>query len=190
MTLADPSPAIRSIPRRSLGAPDRSWHLKAGFTLLELMVVIMLLSILLGFAVPAFQKGGGAASAGGAARGLLQAVQKLKTAALSRQQIHKLHLDLDAGRVWVTRDANVSDGDAAPRQSEWALPEDIQIAFVRFPDNREFSSGTVELAFYPQGYSDRAIVRLEDGTGAPTDLIIEAFLPMALIAANHETTAF
>lgn len=191
MTLAEQPPAIRSAPGRSLGATGRPSHSRAGFTLLELMVVIMLLSILLGFAIPAFQKGGGADSAEDAARGLLHAVQKLKTAALSRQQIHKLHLDLDAGRIWVTRDANVSaDVDAPPRQSEWALPDDIQIAFVRFSDNREFRSGTVVLAFYPQGYSDRAIVRLNDGGDAPTDLIIEAFLPMALIADNHETTAF
>jgi Tfp pilus assembly protein FimT len=154
------------------------------------MVVIMLLSILLGFAIPAFQKGGGTDSADDAARGLLHAVKKLKTAALSRQQIHKLHLDLDAGRIWVTRDASADTGDAPPRQSEWTLPDDIQIAFVRFPDNREFRSGTVVLAFYPQGYSDRAIVRLEDDGSAPTDLVIEAFLPMALIASNHETTAF
>jgi prepilin-type N-terminal cleavage/methylation domain-containing protein len=190
MPLANPPPTIQFMPQRLPRAAGSFSHPEAGFTLLELMVVIILLSILLGFAIPAFQKGGGADSADDAARYLLHAVKKLKTAALNRQQIHKLHLDLGAGRIWVTRGSNASADDPPPPQSEWVLPDDIHIASVRFPDNREIRTGTVVIAFFPQGYSDRAIVRLSDDGNTPTDLIIEAFLPMALIASNHETTAF
>jgi prepilin-type N-terminal cleavage/methylation domain-containing protein len=165
-------------------------HPAAGFTLLELMVVIMLLSILLGFAIPAFQKGQGKQASGDAVRGLLHAVRELKAAALRRQEILKLHLNLDENRIWVTHEGKGQEESGQDPPSDWTLSDDVQIAHVRFPDNREIRSGNVVIVFYPQGYSDRAIVRLIDGGSEPTDLVVEAFLPMAFIAAKHETTAF
>jgi hypothetical protein len=48
----------------------------------------------------------------------------------------------------------------------------------------------VTINFYPQGYSDRAIVRLAGDGKQHTDLVIEAFLPMALIASGDGPPAF
>lgn len=156
----------------------------AGFTLLELIVVIMLLTILLGFAIPAFKADHTGGSRDLITRELLQAVKKLKIAALRRQTVHALHMNLDQNRIWVTRAEEVAaDDDTAPQpQWERTLPEGIRIEHVRFPDNREVRSGSVVIAFYPQGYSDRAVIRLSDDTDTTTDLVVEAFLPMALIA--------
>jgi prepilin-type N-terminal cleavage/methylation domain-containing protein len=163
----------------------------AGFTLLELIVVIMLLTILLGFAIPAFRGVGFMGSRDKAARELLYTVKKLKIEALSRQRMLKLHLDLDAGRIWVTREAEGNaEGAVPPPESEWTLPEDVRIAEVRFPDDREIRSGTAAIAFYPQGYSDRAAIRLTDGDSTPTQVVVEAFLPMALVASDPNATVF
>ncbi|MGD9251370.1 MAG: prepilin-type N-terminal cleavage/methylation domain-containing protein, partial [Desulfobacterales bacterium] len=164
----------------------------AGFTLLELIVVILLLSILLGFAIPAFQAGNVGGSPDSVARELAHAVKRLKIAALHRQSIHRLHLDLNQNRIWVTREEKAAPDDEAapPRQSERILPEDIRIAQVRFADDREVRSGTAEIAFYPQGYSDRAVIRLTDDGDMTIDLIVEAFLPMALIAEEGSATVF
>mgnify|MGYP000290701096 CR=1 FL=1 len=161
-----------------------------GFTLLELIVVILLMTILLGFAIPAFQGGALTGSRDNVARELLSAVQKLKTAALRRQSLHTLHLDLDQGRLWVTREDQRDNEEAPEQASEWKLPDATRIAQVRFPGDREIRSGTVAINFYPQGYSDRAIVRLGGDGKQHTDLVIEAFLPMALIASGDGPPAF
>jgi prepilin-type N-terminal cleavage/methylation domain-containing protein len=161
-----------------------------GFTLLELIVVILLMTILLGFAIPAFQGGALTGSRDNVARELLSAVQKLKTAALRRQSLHKLHLDLDRGRLWVTREDQRADEEAPEQPSEWKLTDATRIAQVRFPGDREIRSGTVAINFYPEGYSDRAIVRLAGDGKQYTDLVIEAFLPMALIASGDGPPAF
>jgi prepilin-type N-terminal cleavage/methylation domain-containing protein len=162
----------------------------AGFTLLELIVVILLLTILLGFAIPAFRSDNFMGSRDKVTRELMHAVKKLKIEALSRQRIYTLHLDLDADRIWMTHAAEGSDSAAPPPPSEWSLPDDIRIAHVRLPGNREISAGIVAIAFYPQGYSDRALIRLTDGGNTPTDVVVEAFLPMALIASNPNATTF
>ena len=155
-----------------------------GYTLLELIVVLLMLSILLGFAIPAFQAGRVAGSQDSIARELLHAVNKLKIAALNRSRIHKLHLSLDENRIWVTHEDEMGDPKTGPPQTEQTLPDNIRIASVRFPGNREIRSGMVAIAFYPQGYSDRAVIRLSDGGSSPIDLVIEAFLPMAFIASQ------
>ncbi len=161
-----------------------------GFTLLELIVVILLLSILLGFAVPAFRDGGFTASKDSAAREILHSIKKLKITALNRQSIHKLHLSLSENRMWITREDKPGD-EAPPRQlSERSLANDVRIAHVRFPGDRVVRTGEAVIAFYPQGYSDRAVIRLTDGDHTPTDLVVEAFLPMALIVSNDGAADF
>ncbi len=161
-----------------------------GYTLLELIVVILLLSILLGFAIPAFQTGGLAGSKDSTARELMHAVNKLKMDALSRRRINKLHLNLDENRIWVTRDADISDTGELPNESAHVLPGDIRIASVRFAGRPEIRTGVTAIAFYPQGYSDRAVIRLTDGGPEPVDLVIEAFLPTARITDPGDAAVF
>ena len=184
---APPPPGIQAIRRPDSTACRRVTA--GGFTLLELIVVILLLTILLGFAIPAFQAGGASGSQDRVARELLHAVKKLKIAALNRQSIHRLHLDLDENRIWVSRDDRNSD-PASPRQSERILPDDIRIGHVHFAGREEIRSGVAVIAFYPQGHSDRAVIRLTDGRSKPIDLVVEAFLPMALIVSDNDTAAF
>jgi prepilin-type N-terminal cleavage/methylation domain-containing protein len=161
-----------------------------GFTLLELIVVILLLSILLGFAVPAFRDNSVTTSKDSAARELLQIIRKLKIAALNHQSIHRLHLSLSENRIWITREDKPGEQTTSRRVPERTLSNAIRIDYVRYPGDRVVRSGEAVIAFYPQGYSDRAVIRLTDGGRTPIDLVVEAFLPMALIASNESATDF
>lgn len=164
---------------------------RGGFTLLELIVVILLLTILLGFAIPAFQNPSLSDSPEGAARQLVSAVNRLKIAALDRQSTHTLHLNLDQDRLWVTREAlPTEDPPGDNPSSEWALGDDLRITRVRFGQDREMRSGTATIGFYPQGYSDRAVVQLTGNAGPSIELVIEAFLPTAFIATEKRPAPF
>jgi prepilin-type N-terminal cleavage/methylation domain-containing protein len=153
----------------------------AGFTLLELTVVMLLLSILLGFALPAIRGGEIMASRAGVARKIAWAVKQLKQDALARQTSHTLHLDLTAGRIWATREQGPDETAAEQGADPWALPDGIRIEGVHFPNGDAIRTGEVTLGFYPRGYSDRAIIRLQADNGDFTDILIETFLPFALI---------
>ena len=162
---APPPPGIQAI--RHPGSTACRRGTAGGFTLLELIVVILLLTILLGFAIPAFQAGGASGSQDRVARELLHAVKKLKIAALNDR----------------------NSDPAPPGQFERILPDDIRIEHVRFAGREEIRSGVAVIAFYPQGHSDRAVIRLTDGSSKPIDLVVEAFLPMALIASDNDAAA-
>lgn len=162
----------------------------AGFTLLELMVVILLMSILLGFAIPAIQGGTFMDSRASAARKIVWAVKTLKLDALTRQAPQTLHLNLDAGQIWATS-GRLPDGPQENRRTEpWALPEGTRIDHILFPDQREIRAGIVEIGFYAQGYSDRAIIRLGGDGDDQTDILIETFLPFARILDEGDGAAF
>jgi Tfp pilus assembly protein FimT len=162
-----------------------------GFTLFELIVVILLLTILLGFAIPAFQGNSLSGSPEGGARQLVSAVNRLKIAALNRQSTHTLHVNLDQRHLWVTREEEKPEGEAdSPHIAKWAMLEDWRIAQIRLPDDRVIRSGTVTINFYPQGYSDRAIVQIAGDGGLLLDTVIEAFLPTAFIASEDDPPAF
>ncbi|MFT3758003.1 type II secretion system major pseudopilin GspG [Thauera sp.] len=52
MSIATPSPAAISIPRRPSALPFRREHLPRGFTLIEVMIVIVILGVLAALVVP------------------------------------------------------------------------------------------------------------------------------------------
>jgi Tfp pilus assembly protein FimT len=154
---------------------------------LELIVVILLLTILLGFAIPAFQTNSLSDSPEGAARQLASVVNRLKIVSMDRQRRHTLHMDLDRGRLWVTReDEAAEDRPDDSQPAEWSIDGDWRITQVRLPGDRDLRSGSVAVGFYPQGYSDRAVIELAGAGEPPIELVIEAFLPTAYIESpNH-----
>jgi prepilin-type N-terminal cleavage/methylation domain-containing protein len=161
-----------------------------GFTLLELMVVILLLSVLLGFAIPAIQGGTFMESRTSAARKIVWAVKNLKLNALTRQETHTLHLDLDAGQIWANRGRLADTTQENRRPDAWALPEGTRIDRIQFPDQDDIRAGIVEIGFYAPGYSDRAIIRLAGDSGDRTYILIETFLPSARILDEDDGAAF
>jgi hypothetical protein len=97
---------------------------------------------------------------------------------------------LDTSRLWVTRGDDPADGEDDQPHDVWQLPEGIRIDRVLFPDQREIAAGEVEIGFYPQGFSDRAVIRLSDEDDVQTDILVEAFLPFARILAEDDGAAF
>jgi prepilin-type N-terminal cleavage/methylation domain-containing protein len=177
------------IPERH-GRTKTSRQGAPGFTLLELAVVMLLLSILLGFALPAILGGDMLASRAGTARKIAWAVKQLKHDALTRQTPHRLHFDLDAGRIWATREHGPNDTADEKQTDPWALPEGMRIESIEFPRGETLQTGEVMIGFYPQGHSDRALVRLRADNGDHTDILIETFLPFARILDGTEETGW
>ncbi len=154
-----------------------------GFTLLELIVVITLLSIMLMFAIPRFQSSTFSNGPEKTSRWLLANVQALKIRAWREKKNYILETDIDAGKFTILEDIlidqNADEEKPKKKEKSHSLPEGVTIADVEFPGIDKIASGTAKIHFHAKGYSDKALIHLKTAEGDRLTFLIEPFLPRA-----------
>ena len=148
----------------------------AGFTLIELIVVIALMGLMLVFSLPRLQNNPFLDDTKKSSRWLINKVQTLKESAMRDQKRYTLHFDLDSGRVWETSEAMSQEDIENSFMNSYTLPDDLRIVDIEYPTTGKVYSGQAEIIFYKAGYTSKALVHMQDGD---TDLsfLIEPFLP-------------
>ena len=57
------------------------------------------------------------------------------------------------------------------------LPEDVELTGVEFPIRGKMSSGQAQIYFYAKGYSDKALIHMQEDNQRRVSFLIEPFLP-------------
>ena len=159
MTIANPTPKM------------------AGFTILELVVVMLLITIILGVAIPRFQTDVLQDPSKKLSRWMISTVKNLRGLAIQKQVRQTLVVDFDGNRLWTTGEDMSEEALAAAPENAYTLPDDLRIVDVLFPDEERTSSGTVDINFYPAGFSDQVVIRLENSQAERFSYLIEPLLP-------------
>ncbi len=147
-----------------------------GFTLIELIVVMALIGIMLFVAIPSFQHVL-TDDTRKASQWIMVQVPRLKARAVSEKKVYVLHIDLDDNLLWISNGAMPDDDDSGlKREHEKAFSEDSVLLDVAYPGDETIDSGQADIYFYPKGYSDKAIIHMEDDDGAYRSFLIEPFL--------------
>ena len=134
-----------------------------------------LIGIMLFFSLPRLQNNPFLDDTKKSARWLIDEVQILRENAVRDQKQYTLHLDLDRGRMWETNESmSPEDLESAELQS-YALPDGMRIVDLEYPSRGKIDSGQAEILFYKAGYSDKALIHLQDGD-AYQSFLIEPFL--------------
>ena len=147
-----------------------------GFTLIELIVVISLMGLMLFFTLPRMGDNPFLDDSKQSSRWLIGKVQMLKESAIRDQKQHSLHFDLDSGLIWETNESmTVEDREEAALNSSYSLPDDLRIIDIEYPQKGKVNTGQAEITFYKAGYTDKALVHMqEDDTYM--SFLIEPFL--------------
>jgi Tfp pilus assembly protein FimT len=141
-----------------------------------LIVVIALISIMLMIAIPRLEGGRFSDGSNETARWIIANVRNLKAKAVIERKTYLLNVSPDIQRIWIT-EAGMADAEAdASREDGYALPRGVNIDHVAFSQNERLSSGTIPIAFYAKGYSDKAVIRLRTSDGDRLAFFIEPFL--------------
>jgi prepilin-type N-terminal cleavage/methylation domain-containing protein len=147
----------------------------AGYTLLELIVVMALIGIVFFFAIPRFEGSFLLDDANQSSRWLMGRLQSLREDALRTRRLQVLHVDLDTGRLWTT-----SEG-MSPEQVEIALRRAQvpagggRVFAVEFAGQPRVSAGRADIRFFGDGHTDRVLIHLRTGDAA-SSFLLEPFL--------------
>jgi len=158
-----------------------------GFTLIELIVVMTLISIMLFFAIPRFRQA--VLSDGGkrAARQIMMQVPILKDKAVREQKRYELHIDLESNRVWATDESMTEDSISTAEENAFEAASGILFTDVEYPQTGKISAGVAIISFYKKGYSDKAIIHIDDeDSEIQRSLLIEPFFSTVKLYETYE----
>ncbi|MFO7713381.1 prepilin-type N-terminal cleavage/methylation domain-containing protein [Desulfosarcina sp.] len=148
----------------------------SGFTLIEMVVVTALISIMLVVAVPRLSVGLFSDGTDETARWIIANCRTLKEKAVVDQKIYLLNVSPDVQRLWITEAGMAETEASTAREEGYRLPRGVTIDHVAFSQAERISGGTISIGFYPQGYSDKAVIRIRNDNGDRLAFYIEPFL--------------
>lgn len=123
---------------------------------------------------------------------ILLNVKSLKGKAVREQTKKILAVDIDNNQMWIFSEPESAEsvqsenapGDA-PEKNEYKLPDGFRLMDVEFLNNEKISSGIAEIHFYAQGYSDKALIHVEDRDENRYSYLVEPFLLHVKIEAQY-----
>jgi len=92
------------------------------------------------------------------------------------QKRYTLHFDLDSGMVWETNEAMSQEDIENSLMDSYTLPDDLRIVDIEYPVTGKIYSGRAEITFHKAGYTNKALVHMQDGD-KDLSFLIEPFLP-------------
>jgi len=130
---------------------------RSAFTLLELILVMVLISVLLGVAAPSLRGFHGARRTADAAARMLSLTHYARSQAIAQGTVYRLNVDTGEKAYWLTAQIGGAyvelDNEFGRR---FALPETVDVA-ISTPWAGDQSP---YVQFYPSGRCDEAAVRL------------------------------
>ena len=155
----------------------------SGFTLIELLVVISLFSLMIAFSFPRLSGMFSDTDRDAIARWLIAQTTIARTKAVKEQKPYILRIDIGANTFSVSaaepsllREEAINDGELpeiemldsvntdseALAEPQLTLSDNVSILDVVFAGERPITMGRIDIRFYEQGYSDRAIIHIEE----------------------------
>ncbi len=145
----------------------------AGFTLIEISLVLLIIAIVLALAVPRLRSISGA-ELSAQARRLSNTFRYLRSEAILSGQVYQLRYDLNRQRYWAALDPESREEGDAGLGSEslirpLSLPSPVGISDIVLPETvGKVQGGVVWTNFYPDGVIDTTVIHLDDGRRAYT----------------------
>jgi len=156
-----------------------------GYTLIELVVVIALISTMLFFAMPKFRDNVLTDQVRKASRWIITQTRHLKQQSIREKKDYILHVDMDADKFWISNpDMEEEALEKAENEAYW-LSEDMEIIDVEFPGKGKISSGQADIYFYAKGYSDKALIHIQNDDDRQASFLIEPFLPQPKYSEDY-----
>lgn len=155
--------------------PHAGHILNAGFTMVELIIVVLIISVMVFFSVPVFKNSGFFQGRDKGVNQLILMIQSLKQRSIDHKKDYSLHFSQNTARVWIIDSAMDEQAREKAAENGMDLLGNWQLTQVKFPGDSQHNQRHPVIGFSQKGYSDMAIIHLTDGERS-VSLKIEPFL--------------
>lgn len=146
-----------------------------GYTLIELIVVLILLGLMFGLTVPRFRQAILSDSLDATALRLIGLVQDLRERAISDQVAYVLHFDIRARKIWAFANTATEEEQESARERAFELPVDVRIEDIwSWSSGKLYDEATIR--FSRKGYIEQSMIHLQSEDGRQLSLELTPFL--------------
>lgn len=153
---------------RSLGTTEK------GFTLIELMIVIAIIGITLGYIGPRIFSGIFASNMDRTARDITAMVQLARSSAVTQHKTYFIRFDLDDEKV-AMYPMPESSGQVPEMDKERKLADGVDLKSIKTPYQSEKDRGEMDLKVTSEGVVEQGVIYLEGSFGRIYTLVIKPF---------------
>ena len=158
---------------------------KQGYTLIELIVVIVMIGIILTFAAPRLRIAFLNDPLKTTARKMVGTLHNLRNEAVRQRQTYTLHFDLNSSKSWTTRDLMTVEEQTLVREHASSLPADVRIRDVWIKGKGKVVEGEATIRFTPRGYTQAAAVHLRSPDGREITLELSPFISKVTVIDKY-----
>ena len=146
-----------------------------GYTLIELIVVLVLLGLMFGLVIPKFRQAILSDSLNATSLRIIGLVENLREKAISDQVSYLLHLDIREGKVWAFASTASEEEQEQARARSYQLPLDVNIEDVwSWSSGKLYDETTIQ--FSRKGYIEQSMIHLQSEDGRQLSLELTPFL--------------
>ena len=155
-----------------------------GFTLLELLVVITLISLVTAITIPSIRTTLFSDQLKASARRLVGFINEVSQEAISSQVEHQVNFGLNKNEIWVGTGAAEDEEDQVG-QKRFKVPEQVKITEVVSVSSGNNAEGTVKLYFSKKGYVDKSAIHLRSDDGREMTIVLSPFMGATRIIDSY-----
>jgi prepilin-type N-terminal cleavage/methylation domain-containing protein len=146
-----------------------------GYTLIEVAVVVVLIGLMLGLAVPKVHDALSGDLLKSATRKLIGTSRELRSDAVRNQINYELHIDLDLQSLWICRSDTTAEKRAEIKGWAQQVPDGVQIKDAYIYGGDKKTQGETVIQFFKKGYMQPAVIHLAYA-GKDMTLVFDPFV--------------
>ncbi len=147
-----------------------------GFTLIELVVVVLLIGLTMVLSVPRLRYAMLTDDLRGTVRRMVGTVRTLRNEAIREQKVYALHFDLESNRLWADSADMTDEERIAAHQKAFQLPKGVRVLDVWRSGKGKEVAGEAVIRFTKKGYMEQSVIHLGAEDGRRFTLIFNPFL--------------
>lgn len=147
---------------------------RKGFTLIELMIVIVIIGITLGYIGPRIFRGVFASNLDEAARDITAMIQAARSSAVTQHKTFFVRIDLDERKISLYPMPE-SSGQVPELISERPIPDGVVVKGIKTPYQSEKDHGQMDLRVTAEGVVEQGVIYIEGALGKTYTLMVKPF---------------